>query len=64
MARGFVEQSLQIGLRDVGAVSYSHPHEDCGQKSTANYERFDFKVPYAFMHYGEWGSSHPVHLLT
>ena len=55
MAKGFV-RTKPTEDRSAGCwceSDYSHPHEDCGQKSTASYERFDFKVPYAFMHYGE-----------
>ena len=54
-AKGFIYRSLE----NDGPACYcegvhSFPHSDCATKGTnTDWSRYDFKVPYAFMHYGE-----------
>lgn len=54
-AKGFIYRSVENdGPGCYCEAVHSYPHADCANKGiNADWSRYDFKVPFAFMHYGE-----------
>lgn len=54
-AKGFIYRSVEKGGPGCWCESvHSHPHTECGDLGeNLDWTRYDFDVPYAFVHYGE-----------